>query len=272
MKLIYGPVASGRLGRSLGLDPICTSPKTCSFDCTYCQLGHAPAVTCARRVFVGAEQVGGELRAALATLDADEPEVATLSGTGEPTLAANLAEIVDSIRAETDLPLALLTNSTLLGHPEVGRVAAGLEIVVAKLDASNGETLARINRPAPGVTFEGLLEGLRALRADMDGKLALQMMFMAANLELAGELADLARELEADEVQLNTPLRRCAVEPISPVEMAEVARHFTGLKTVNVYETHPTPVKPIEPLETGELAARGKVLDQGEVERRRPGG
>ncbi len=49
MGIIYGPVPSWRLGKSLGIDLLSTQGKTCSFDCVYCQLGrtisHAQKIT-----------------------------------------------------------------------------------------------------------------------------------------------------------------------------------------------------------------------------------
>lgn len=47
MSYAYGPVPSRRLGRSLGIDIV--PFKTCSYDCTYCQLGPTPRTTVARR-------------------------------------------------------------------------------------------------------------------------------------------------------------------------------------------------------------------------------
>ncbi|HEX54610.1 MAG TPA: radical SAM protein, partial [Candidatus Altiarchaeales archaeon] len=114
MNSVYGPVPSWRLGRSLGVDPIC-GKKVCNFDCIYCQLGRTSRKA-ERRKFVEADKVREDIERIIDKVSAD---VITLSGTGEPTLAENLNEIIDVIREMTDLPIAILTNSSLLHKNEI---------------------------------------------------------------------------------------------------------------------------------------------------------
>ncbi len=38
-KIVYGPVNSRRLGRSLGINLLPISTKICTFNCVYCQYG-----------------------------------------------------------------------------------------------------------------------------------------------------------------------------------------------------------------------------------------
>ncbi|NQE05966.1 hypothetical protein C5S32_08860 [ANME-1 cluster archaeon GoMg1] len=49
MKIVYGPVPSRRLGRSLGVSPI--PFKTCNYSCVYCQLGRTTHMTNQRKDF-----------------------------------------------------------------------------------------------------------------------------------------------------------------------------------------------------------------------------
>jgi len=237
MKTVYGPVPSWRLGRSLGVDPVCAERKTCSFDCTYCQLGRTLVRTSERKVFVPAERIISDFRDVLPRVEAD---IITFSGTAEPTLARNLGEMADKVRSITDLPLAILTNSSLMNKQDVIEDLLKFDVVVAKLDAPNQELFEKINRPIEGVTFDGVVDGIKAFNAASKGRLgrlALQMMFIDANKAYAKEMADLAREIGPDEVQINTPLRPCAVKPLSPAELNEVSSHFKGMKTILVYES-----------------------------------
>ena len=219
MNIIYGPVASWRLGRSLGVDVICTKNKICSFDCTYCQLQHTERITTQQEAFINPQEMKLELSQALQETTAD---VVTLSGMGEPTLASNLKDIIQGIRETTDLPIALLTNSTLLYRSEKQNILQAIDIIVAKLDAPNATIFQKINRPAPGITFEQTLKGIKDMRKKFSGRFDLQMMFIKENQHLAQDMAECARTIEPDVIQLNTPLRPCPVKPLSEQSMDEI--------------------------------------------------
>ena len=134
-------------------------------------------------------------------------DVVTLSGSGEPTLAANLAEIIAAVRSFTARPLHILTNATLLNLAEVRHQAIGVDVIACKLDAPDEATLRRINRPVPGVTVEQIVEGIVALRKDFSGRLALQIMLLPGSLKDLPAWIPLIRRIRPDEIQLNTPRR-----------------------------------------------------------------
>lgn len=251
MSLVYGPVPSWRLGRSLGVDPVSTQGKTCSFDCIYCQLGRTVHPTTERQVFVDPEQLSAEIEA-LEDLPLD---YVTFSGVAEPTLAANLAELVKVVRQHLSHPVAILTNSAMMPLEEMRRDLARFDVVVAKVDAPDEALFRQINRPFVDHTLEDIIEGIRRFREGFEGKLALQMMFVEANRDPARDMARIARELSPDEVQLNTPLRPCPVDPLSPEEMKEIEAEFAGLNVLNVYKA-----------ERPEVVA----LDESETKKRRP--
>ncbi len=118
MSTIYGPVPSWRLGKSLGVDLI-TKDKVCSFDCVYCQLGCTKEQSVKRAIFVDTELVKLDLSEALEALEEGDVDIITFSGMGESTLASNLDEAIEVVRAITDLPIAILTNASLLHLKEV---------------------------------------------------------------------------------------------------------------------------------------------------------
>jgi wyosine [tRNA(Phe)-imidazoG37] synthetase (radical SAM superfamily) len=257
MRLIYGPVPSWRLGRSLGVDPVSAPSKTCSFDCIYCQLGRTRHPLTERQVFVQPSQ----LRQELAEIGDIPIDYVTFSGVAEPTLAANLAELVAVVRERFVQPVAILTNSSLMKQGDMRQDLALFDVVVAKVDAPDELLYQQINRPFVDYTLAEVLWGIRRFREEFQGKLALQMMFVGQSPLLrcgrdrAEEMADIARDLSPDEVQLNTPLRPSPVPPLDPVEMEEIEAAFAGLPVLNVYRT-----------------ARPEVvfLDEGETRRRRP--
>ncbi|RIK57698.1 radical SAM protein, partial [candidate division KSB1 bacterium] len=81
-RYLFGPVRSRRLGLSLGIDVI--PSKTCTFNCTYCQLGRTTYQTVQREEYVPADEVMAELATFLET--DGRADYLTFSGSGEPTL------------------------------------------------------------------------------------------------------------------------------------------------------------------------------------------
>ena len=170
---IYGPVESWRLGRSLGVDVLCVD-SICSFECVYCQLGKINRVTTKRDVFVSTEKVLQDLE----NSDWKAADVITFSGSGEPTLAKNLGEVIEKIKEITGKPIIVLTNSTLLNLPEVRKEIALADKIFCKLDAWSDETLRRIDRPHKGISLESIISGIRLLRREFKGFLAIQTMIL----------------------------------------------------------------------------------------------
>jgi wyosine [tRNA(Phe)-imidazoG37] synthetase (radical SAM superfamily) len=247
MSIIYGPVSSWRLGRSLGIDLLNTYRKVCSFNCVYCQLGETDQFIVEPREFISLKQLTSEIKL-LRPIKAD---YATFSGMGEPTLASNLGEAIELVRSILDLPIAVLTNSSLIFRKDVRQQLAHADTVVAKLDVPNEELFAMVNRPAPELHFGQIVEGIRRFRNEYRGKLALQVMFIEANKDYASTIAALARQISPDEVQINTPLRPCAVRPLPPKNIAKVQREFTNFESVvTVYEARKYKVLPLDWAET----------------------
>ncbi len=246
MSIVYGPVPSWRLGRSLGIDLLPGRGKTCCFGCVYCQLGVTTGPEAERSEFVSLSALTKELRAVKGVA----ADYVTFSGTGEPTLALNLGRAIDIARQELALPVAVLTNSALMTREDVREELAKADIVVAKLDAPDERLFRLINRPLGSITLEGVLEGLRRFRSGYRGKLALQMMFMLENKNAAPEMARIAARLDPDEVQINTPLRPCAVAPLSTKEVVAIRESFAGLNVHTPYEATRPEVEPIDARET----------------------
>jgi wyosine [tRNA(Phe)-imidazoG37] synthetase (radical SAM superfamily) len=220
--------------------------KTCSFDCAYCQLGRTRHHTAERREFVPISRLVAELEA-IPELDLD---YVTFSGTAEPTLAANLGEAIAAVKSMLSPPVAVLTNSSLMGDPEVRGALRHADQVVAKLDAPTEELLRLISRPVPGITLDKIHAALHSFRAEYKGRLALQVMFYQANRDQGEALAALARELDPYEVEINTPLRPCAVEPLPRQALVEIKEAFSGLPAVSVYEASRPSVQPLEMAQT----------------------
>jgi len=240
--IIYGPVPSWRLGRSLGIDLLSTQGKTCSFDCVYCQLGKTIHPLVEPKEFVPIPRLVSELEQVRGV----KADYATFSGVGEPTLASNLGQAIEIVKSDLGLPVAVLTNSSLMPRQDVRRALAKADVVVAKLDAPTEELFHTINRPSTSYSLDETLRGIRHFREEFEGKLALQIMFISANKEYAPDIARIAERLSPDEVQLNTPLRPCAVPPLTAEDIRSIRRAFSQFRNVlTVYEVTRPEVTPL---------------------------
>ena len=200
---VYGPVASWRYGRSLGIDPI-GPVSTCSFDCVYCQLGGIEDRSRERRTFVPTSRILQELRC----FAVDGVDVITFSGSGEPTLALNLGEVVSAAREVTGKPVGVLTNASLLGDAAVRHALARADFVAAKLDAASEKHFRRVDRPVGAIALDEIRRGLLTFRREYRGRLAVQTMLLGrwADPEQAEYIAFIG-ELSPDEIQLCVPNR-----------------------------------------------------------------
>ena len=250
-KYIYGPVYSWRLGMSLGIDPLTPAGppagqagkrKICNFDCPYCQLGRTAEFHTEREEFVPVEAVLAEIKA----LPPVKIDCYTFSGRGEPTLAKNLGEMIRAVRAATGGKIAVITNAGLIGRPDVREDLSLADWVLAKLDAADQASLQAVDVPAGGIEFPRIVEGIKDFKKGFKGKLALQVMFVEENKHCAPAIAGVAREIGADEVQVNTPLRPGAMAPLPPEELENILTLFRGLPAVSVYEAGRKTVEPLD--------------------------
>lgn len=213
MKTIFGPVPSRRLGRSLGIDVI--PPKTCTYDCVYCESGRTTCLTVNRKTFVEPDAVLRDLENFFRSYPGSA-DVLTFSSAGEPTLYEPLGELIKAIKKRfPSLPLMVLTNGALLFDPRVRNDLSGADRVVPSLDAVSEEVFQRINRPHPGIALPVVLEGLEAFGKEYRGRLHVEVMIVSGVNDHTHELQKISAfvsRLGPDEVELNTVVRPPADE------------------------------------------------------------
>jgi len=225
-KYIFGPVPSRRLGRSLGVDLV--PFKTCSYDCVYCQLGRTTCKTVERRQRAPLDDLLEELERRLDS----QPDYITLSGSGEPTLHAPLDELLGRIKAITDIPVAVLTNGSLLWREDVRRELMCADLVIPSLDAGSEVTFRAVNRPHERLSFETMLGGLIEFRRRFQGQYWLEVFLLAGHNATEAQVAELAGAvdwIEPDRVHLNTVARPPAEDAAAAVparRLAELAAKF----------------------------------------------
>jgi len=201
---VFGPVPSRRLGRSLGVDLV--PFKTCTYDCIYCQLGRTPQKTVERKEWVPLEDVLKELRSRLSS----QPDYITLSGSGEPTLSLRLGELISNIQAMTDVPVAVLTNGSLLWREDVRRDLRNADVVIPSLDAGDPAVFRAVNRPHEQISFNKMLDGLIDFRQEFQGQYWLEVFLLDGYTAMEAELAKMASCVDLirpDRIQINTVTR-----------------------------------------------------------------
>ncbi len=204
--IIYGPVPSRRLGISLGVDII--PYKTCCYDCVYCQLGKTTFQILKRKSYVHPSSVLKEIKGVL-TQNPDIDYV-TFSGSGEPTLNKDIGKMIGKIKELTKIPVAVLTNASLLWNKNVRRDLSKADLVVPSLDAVSDKAFKKVNRPAKGLKIKKVLDGLKTFTQEFKGKIQLEIM-LVKNLNDSEEeierISQFVKKLTIDKIQLNTVIR-----------------------------------------------------------------
>ena len=218
---LFGPVPSRRLGFSLGIDVI--PAKTCTLNCVYCQLGPTPELTLERKPYVPAETIIAEV----AELLKKNPHIdfLTFSGSGEPTLNSDLGKMICGLKKITRIPVAVITNGSLLYQKEVRQDLMEADVVLPSLDAVSKKIFQAVNRPHPNLKSEDVIGGLRKFSREYPGKIWLEVMLVKSVNDSKTELKkirEIIKYLKIDKVQLNTVVRPPAEEGFFPLTQSEM--------------------------------------------------
>jgi wyosine [tRNA(Phe)-imidazoG37] synthetase (radical SAM superfamily) len=217
MNYVYGPIPSQRLGQSLGIDPI--PFKTCNWNCVYCQLGRTAPLTNERRDYIPPDAILTEVRATLAAYPPGAIDWVSFVGSGEPTLHMSLGSMIQQVKAMTTIPVAVITNGSLLYREDVRSDLLAADAVLPTLVAGEAQLYRTINRPWPELTFERLLAGLLAFRRIYTGKLWVEVMLIRGINDTEAALQALAgvlRRIGPDAVHLTLPIRPPAETWVRP--------------------------------------------------------
>jgi wyosine [tRNA(Phe)-imidazoG37] synthetase (radical SAM superfamily) len=189
--VVYGPIASRRLGQSLGINILPVTHKVCSSNCVYCQYGwtEPPAAGADAQPLRRAADLLDEVASAFTRLVAEDVAVdcITLAGNGEPTVHPELYELIAGLRPLRDAAfprarLAILSDATQLHRPRVRDALALLDDRYLKFDAAGEATWRRINQPFGSLTFPQMLAGLKSVPA-----IRLQSLFLQGTYDNTDE-------------------------------------------------------------------------------------
>lgn len=242
MSTIYGPVPSWRFGRSLGIDVI-TPPKTCTYNCIYCQLGktklYVKSPEMVDKPLVNKDRIIRDLRGVLERIDLGSVDIVTFSGCGEPTLNMELREIARCVKEEIgEVPMAILSNASLLHREDIRRNLERFDVIVAKMDAGDDETFRRINRPADEkLSVEIIADSIKKLKGEVGGAVCLEVMLLESvdgevcNVrgESLSKLINSIIDVDPDIVQLEVPYRPPSESYVKAPTEEDIQRVFDEL-------------------------------------------
>ncbi|MEM3476443.1 MAG: radical SAM protein [Candidatus Bathyarchaeia archaeon] len=218
--LVFGPVPSRRLGRSLGINNI--PPKTCSYSCVYCQLGETNHKLVKRQVFYKPEHILMEVKRKVneALLRNERIDYLTFVPDGEPTLDINIGEEI-SLLKQIGFPIAVITNASLLWQEKLREDLLKADFVSLKLDTINQDLWKRINRPCKSLKLNAILDGVKHFAEAFKGTIVSETMLID-NINYNGEVEKIAaflRDLaKLDKAYIAIPIRPPTEKWVKPAK------------------------------------------------------
>jgi wyosine [tRNA(Phe)-imidazoG37] synthetase (radical SAM superfamily) len=255
--LTFGPVPSRRLGQSLGINNVTT--KSCSYTCVYCQVGETTEKFIEPRGFFTPQQIVDAVAARLqqATDSGVAVDYLTFVPDGEPTLDSSLGESISALH-EFGIPVAVISNATLLSRSEVRAALAGADLVSLKVDSVEEAIWRRINLPHRGLQLDTILQGIRRFAAEYTGSLITDTMLIAGlndGVETLRATADFIASISPEAAYLAVPTRPTTVEGVHGVDEAGL------LQAHQLFAERIGKVELLAGHEVGEFAHSGNARD-----------
>jgi wyosine [tRNA(Phe)-imidazoG37] synthetase (radical SAM superfamily) len=233
-KYIFGPVPSRRLGMSLGVDLV--PHKVCSLNCVYCECGPTTKLTIDRKEYIPYKKVTKELAHYFESNP--DPDYITFSGSGEPTLNSRMGDVLRFTKEKKpNIPVAVLTNGTLLSSKEVRKEIMDADILLPSLDAAIESSFQKINRPHYSVILNQYIKGLQNFRDEYKGKIWLEVFIIPGFNDSKEELIafkDAFLQILPDIIQLNSLDRPGNVDDLRPATRNELKRIVDFWKLDNI--------------------------------------
>jgi len=218
--LAFGPVPSRRLGRSLGINNI--PPKTCSYSCVYCQLGKTSNILVDRQSFYRPEDILRQVKRKVneASLRNERIDYLTFVPDGEPTLDINIGKEISLLR-QIGIPIAVMTNASLLWRDETREDLLEADFVSLKVDAVSQDLWENINRPHKGLRLSMILDGTKEFAEMFKGAIVSETMLID-NAKYNSEFERIAKFLEElnklDKAYIAIPTRPPTEKCVKPAE------------------------------------------------------
>ena len=234
-KYLFGPVPSRRLGMSLGVDLV--PHKVCSLNCIYCECGRTTNLTIERKEYVSYDEVVKELDHYF--------DYITFSGSGEPTLNSRIGDVLKFVKyKKPGIPVAVLTNGTLLSQKQVRKELLEADVVLPSLDAASDLSFRKVNRPLHALNISEYIKGIQDFRNEYKGKIWLEVLVIPGYNDSREELELLKKaivKIHPDSIQLNTLDRPGAIKDLRTASRSQLEEivDFWGLDNVEIIAAAP---------------------------------
>jgi len=245
MGILFGPIPSRRLGRSLGINNIPT--KVCSYSCVYCQVGLTTTLSVEQKEFYSPNLIYADVRKRLEELKADNEAVDYLSFVpdGEPTLDINLADTIYMLK-NFGIKIAVFTNSSLIWKKEVQEALNLADYVSVKIDSTDEETWKKINHPSHKLNLDKIFDGILEFKKNYSGKFVTETMLISGINDNDDDLIKTSHyivKVEPDIAYLTVPTRPTPIKNIRAPKPEKSISIFNVFKSIypktellNVYE------------------------------------
>jgi wyosine [tRNA(Phe)-imidazoG37] synthetase (radical SAM superfamily) len=233
MQYVFGPVPSRRLGQSLGIDPI--PLKTCNWNCVYCQLGRSIPLCNKQLDYIPRNEILTQVKIALDSHGKEEIDWITFVGSGETTLHDGIGFLIREVKKLTDIPVAVITNGSLLYLKSVREALAVADAVLPSLDAGTQKLYKKINRPHPDISFPRYMEGLVTFRNEFQSDLWVEVMLVQDLNDTEEALIEISKKLEQvrpDKVHIGLPYRPPVEKWVKPPNEEGIIRAISILGEV----------------------------------------
>ncbi len=228
--IAFGPVPSRRLGRSLGVNNI--PVKICTYSCVYCQIGRTLKIQVDREEFYSPDEVFGEVKEKVEDIKrkGEALDYITFVPDGEPTLDLNLGKEILLVKS-LGFKVAVITNSSLIDREDVASELKLADLVSLKLDAVSEEMWRRVDRPARGLVYRDILEGMVRFRKEFEGEVITETMFVEElndDREEIDKIAGFLSELKPDRAYIAVPTRPPAERWVKPAGERALASAYAA--------------------------------------------
>ena len=209
MSIVFGPIPSRRLGRSLGINNI--PPKVCSYSCVYCQIGLTDSMSIERKEFYSPIEILKEVSAKVKILQNSSENIdhITFVPDGEPTLDINLGKTIDLLKP-LGIKIAVITNSSLLWDKKVREDLMNADWVSIKIDTVNQKIWHKIDRPNGKLDFQKIISGIKTFSSSFKGVMVTETMLVKGindNIESIKSTAELINQLNPYKAYILAPTR-----------------------------------------------------------------
>jgi wyosine [tRNA(Phe)-imidazoG37] synthetase (radical SAM superfamily) len=201
--------------------------KICTYNCIYCQIHRTSTQTLERKEYLPLRSILKDVEEGLRN-PAGTVDFVTLSGSGEPCLNSAIGEVIEGIKQLTSIPVAVITNGSLLYLQEVRLALIKADVIMPSLNAATPHVFQAINRPHPSLDIRKIIEGLAAFRGEYKGQLWLEILLCRGvndgQAEIMG-LQEAIRLIQPDKVQLNTVIRpamEAYASALSPDQLEQI--------------------------------------------------